>query len=235
MYREQKILCIITARGGSKRLPGKNVKPLLGKPLIGYAITAAQSSKYIDRVVVSTDDESIAAVARSFGAEVPFMRPPELAEDSSPVIPSLQHAVTFVEEQGDRYDLIVLIQPTVPGVLAQDADATIEKIYEAGTNSAITVCEIVDRPEWMYRMDDGGILSPFKEVATTRSQDMEPLYRVNGAVYAVLRDVLMEQNKLIDKADCAAVIMPRERSADIDTAADFVVAESFLRQANDAH
>src|SRR6266404_128898 len=128
MYKDKKILCIIPARGGSKRLPGKNIKPLNGKPLIGYAIEAAKGSKYIDKVIVSTDDEAIAAVSKEFGAEVPFMRPAELATDTAASIEVLRHAVAFIENLEEKVDVIVLIQPTVPGVLAVDVDAAIEKI-----------------------------------------------------------------------------------------------------------
>jgi CMP-N-acetylneuraminic acid synthetase len=228
MYAQKKILCIIPARGGSKRLPGKNLKLLLGVPLISYGIRAAKDSKYVDRVIVSTDDQQIAEVAKEQGAEVPFMRPAELATDSAPVIPALQHAVAELEKLGEKFDFIVLVQPTVPGVLAEDIDAVIEKIEEVGTNSAITVCEIVDRPEWMYRRKEDTKLIPYAPAQTTLSQEMEELYRVNGAVYVVKREVLMQENKLIDKSDCASVLMPRERSTDIDTQADFDLAEFLL-------
>jgi CMP-N-acetylneuraminic acid synthetase len=231
MYQDKKTLCIIAARGGSKRLPGKNILPLLGKPLMQYAIEAARGSKRLDKTVVSTDSEDVAAVARGSGVEV-LMRPAELAADDSPVIPALQHAVRALEEKGERYDFIMLIQPTNPGVLAHDVDEAIEKISTTQVNSCITVCEITDRPEWMYRMALDGTLSPFKEVSIMLSQKMEPLFRVNGAVYVVRRDVLMNDGKLIDKQSCAGVVVPKERSVDIDTALDFSLAEAALKQGN---
>jgi CMP-N,N'-diacetyllegionaminic acid synthase len=226
-----RILTIIPARGGSKRLPGKHLRLFLDKPLIAYAIDAAKGSKYIDRLIVTTDDKEIAAVAKECGADVPFMRPPELATDTAPTLPVLQHAVAFLEKEGEKFDTIVLLQPTVPGVLAQHVDAAIEKLLETHTNSCVSVCEIVDRPEWMYHLDQKGNATPYSiEDPAVRSQDLPKLYRLNGAVYVTTRDVLMNGNKIVDDASCSAVIMPRERSVDIDTAADFALAEQLLKE-----
>ncbi len=232
MFKIKKILCIIPARGGSKRLPGKNIKPLNGVPLIGYAIRAAKSSQYVDKVIVSTDDESIATVAREQGAEVPFMRPADLANDTAPTLSVLQHAVKHFENAGESFDLIVLVQPTVPGVEAQDIDAAIEQVISSGANSCVSICDIIDRPEWMYRLGEEERVKPYVENVPIRSQDMEQLYRLNGAVYVTLRDVLMEKGKIYDNEDCASVLMPRERSTDIDTQLDFTIAEELMRRRN---
>lgn len=231
MYKDKKILCIIPARGGSKRLPGKNIKLLNGVPLIGYAIRSAKGSQYIDKVIVSTDDEEIARVAREQGAEVPFMRTADLADDIAPTLPVLQHAVTFFEEKGEQYDLVVLIQPTVPGVESNDVDTTIEKLIEADVHSAITVCPIINPPEWMYRLEADGRLQKYIEASAVRGQDLEKLYIVNGAVYVTEHDTLMEGGKIVDNDSCAGIIMPRERSTDIDTLADFQIAEMMLKGA----
>jgi CMP-N,N'-diacetyllegionaminic acid synthase len=229
MYKEQNILCIILARGGSKRLPGKNIKSFHGKPLISYAITAAKECAYIDTTMVSTDDEAIASVAREYGAEVPFMRPAELSSDTATSLSAMQHAVRFYEDQGVHFDLIVLIQPTVPGVLSTDITGLIEKVVEKGSNSGITVSEITDPPAWMYRMSDTGELSSYLPPASdTRSQDLEKLHRVNGAVYVTKRHTLMEQDVIVDKESVVGVLMPRERSVDIDTKTDFKIAETLL-------
>lgn len=231
MYKDKHVLAIIPARGGSKRLPGKNIKQLGGKPLISYAITAALESAYVDTVMVTTDDAAIAAVAKACGAEVPFMRPAELASDTAPTLPVMQHAVHFYEAQGKHFDVIVLIQPTVPGVLSQDVDAAITKLFATGANSCVTICEIIDRPEWMYRIN-GERMTPYVETAATRSQDMPELYRLNGAVYVTQRGVLMEKGKIYDNNDCTYVVMPRERSTDIDTELDFVIAETLAIKRN---
>ena len=229
MYKEKNILCIILARGGSKRLPGKNIKPFHGRPLISYAIAAVKDCSYVDTIVVSTDDEAIATVAREYGAEVPFMRPAELATDTATSLSAMQHAVTFYKEQGKDFDFIVLIQPTVPGVMLDDITKLIEKVIDMGSNSGITVSEITDPPAWMYRMSDTGELSAYMQDAPdARSQDLEKLYRVNGAVYVTKRDILMERNQIIDKESCVGVLMPRERSVDIDTEADFKIAETLV-------
>ncbi len=234
MYNNKKILCIIPARGGSKRLPGKNIKLLKGKPLIAYSIAAAKGSKYLDRVIVSTDDEAIASVAKEYGAEVPFMRPSELATDTATTLSVLQHAVRFFEEKGEKFECIVLIQPTVPGIMTSDIDTAIETLFTTKANSCISMCEITDRPEWMYSLSEEGHIAPYVEAAyhsqNIRSQDLPKLYRINGAVYVTPRNVLMEEGKIIDKHNCAGVLMPRERSTDIDTLSDFVIAEMLMQQ-----
>lgn len=229
MYKDKKIICIIPARGGSKRLPGKNIKPLNGKPLIGYGIAAAKASQYVDKVVVSTDDEAIARVAKEEGADVPFMRPTELANDTAPTLPVLQHAMKYFEDKGETFDLMVLIQPTVPGIEAKDVDAAIEQLFTADANSCVSICEIIDRPEWMYRLSAGERITPYVENAPARSQDMEELYHLNGAVYVTSRTVLMEKGKIYDNDNCTYIIMPRERSIDIDTEYDFSLAEMLVK------
>ncbi len=234
MYKDKKILCIIPARRGSKRLPGKNIRPLNGKPLISYGIVAAKGSHYLDRVVVSTDDEAIAAIAKEYGADVPFMRPAELASDTATTLSVLQHAVAFLEEKGEIFDLIVLVQPTMPGIQTADIDAAIEKLFAAKANSCISLCEITDRPEWIYSLNEEGRMLPYTEAAfhsqNIRSQDLPALYRINGAVYVTPRKVLMEDNKIIDKHDCVGVLMPRERSTDIDIQLDFIIAETLMQK-----
>ena len=227
MYNDKKILCVIPARGGSKRLPGKNIRPLLGLPLIAYAIAAAKGSAYLDRVVVSTDSQEIAAVSKKHGAEV-IMRPHELATDTAKIVPAYQHAVSAAEDAG-VFDLVVLVQPTVPGVETGDIDAAIEKIVASGARSCISICEIVDRPEFMYRVSKDGMLAPYTNTPAGHTQDMELLYRVNGAVYVTERGTLMDKGKIVDSESCASVLMPRERSTDIDTELDFVVAEASFR------
>lgn len=232
MYQDKYILCVIPARGGSKGIPGKNIKLLGGIPLIGYAIRAAKASKYIDRVVVSTDNDEIAEVAKTFGAEVPFMRPSELATDDAPVELALQHAVTTMKEKENfNPDTHVLIQPTSPFVKDVDIDAAIETFFSTGTNSCVSMCEINDRPEKMYSLKES-IAKPFFDMPPMRRQDRQLLYLINGAVYVTKIDVLMLQGRVFDNASCSAIIMPRERSIDVDTQADFDIAETLLNKPN---
>lgn len=230
MYRTKKILVIIPARGGSKRLPGKNIKKIGGKPMIAHAILAAKNSKYVDRVVVSTDDMAIAKVAKKYGAEVPFMRPEELASDTAPTLPVLKHAVNFYEKELKfKPDLIVLIQPTNPMVRSEDVNGTIENIFSAKTNSCFTVSEISQRPEWMYQLESK---KPKLFLASSpeakRSQDLPKLGIINGSVYVTRYDTLMKKSKIRDK-NTSIYIMPKERSVDIDDHLDFKIAETLMK------
>lgn len=229
MLRNKTILAIIPARGGSKRLPRKNIKLLAGKPLISYAIKAARNSKYVDNIIVSTDDIETAAIATKYKAEVPFIRPPKLARDTSTTISVLQHAVRFLKKKNNyQPDLVVLLQPTSPFVLGSDIDRAIKTIEKTETNSCVSICDVSERPEWMFvfnRNDKDKVTPLFKDAQkVTITQKMPKVYRVNGAVYIVKKDVLMRRNKIIDD-NCSAIIMPQERSIDIDTILDFQMAE----------
>lgn len=231
MYKKLRILAVIPARGGSKRLPGKNIKKLLGKPLIAYAIEAAKKSKHIDWVLVSTDDLRIAKVAKKHGAEVPFLRPAKLATDTALTLPVVQHAVKYVEENdvNKKIDLIVLMQPTSPLVLSEDIDLAIEKLVRTNSNSCISVSEVSERPEWMQVFSGQKIMPLIKTKLeeTRRSQDLKRLFIINGAVYVIRRDTLMDKNHILDK-NSTAIIMPKERSVDIDEAVDFKIAEAIM-------
>jgi len=133
-----KILGLIPARGGSKGIPRKNIKPLGGKPLIAYSIEAGLKSRYLDKVLVSTDDEEIAQVARQYGADVPFIRPAELARDDTPTLPVIQHALRFLADKGETYDAVCLLQPSSPFRTPAFIDAAIEKYVRSGADSLVT-------------------------------------------------------------------------------------------------
>jgi len=234
-YKHHKIILIIPARGGSKRLPGKNIKKIGGKPMIAHAILAAKKSKYIDRIVVSTDDPAIAKVAVKYGAEVPFVRPTELASDTATTLPVLQHAVTHVEKH-DKFkpDLVVLIQPTNPLVRKDDIDGAIEKIIATKTNSCFTVSEISQRPEWMYDLNNKKpklFLASSSE--TKRSQDLPKLGIINGSVYVIRYNTLMKNNLIRDDANTSIYLMPKGRSVDIDDNLDFKIAEALMEYDED--
>lgn len=235
MQVSKKIIAIIPARGGSKRVPRKNIKLLNGKPLISYAIKAAKKSKYVDRVIVSTDDLEIASVAKKYGAEVPFMRPAELATDTALALSVMQHAINYIEAvDKNKVDLVVLIQATSPMVLSEDIDAAIERLIEIKANSCVSVCSIAERPEWMYEFR-GQKIRPFiktKGEEIRRSQDLPKLFRLNGAVYVIRRDTLMKKGRILDKDNATAIVMPRERSFDIDEPIDFKIIESMWSKTN---
>lgn len=230
MYRDNKILVVIPARGGSKRLPGKNIKKIGGKPIIAHTVLAAKNSKYIDRVAVSTDDPAIAKVARDYGSEVPFIRPAKLANDKAPTLPVVQHAVRFYEnELKFKPDLIILIQPTNPLIKAEDIDKTIETLFKTKTNTCFTVTEISQRPEWMYRLDGKKpeLFIKKGDGLKTRSQDLPRLGIINGTVYAMKYNTLMKKNKIYDK-NTSVHIMPKDRSVDIDDYFNFKIAEALI-------
>jgi N-acylneuraminate cytidylyltransferase/CMP-N,N'-diacetyllegionaminic acid synthase len=230
MNRKLYVVAVIPARGGSKGLPGKNIVPLMGKPLICYTIEAAKNSKYVTRIIVSTDDEKIAKIAKENGAEVPFLRPADLAKDETPSLPVVQHAVKYIEDaEGCIMDVIVLLQPTSPLRNETYIDDAVEKILGTGADSVITVCRVKQHPYWNF-IAKGDSLCPFirNDVNPTRRQDLPETYAPNGAVYVVRRDVLFNQNSILGK-DIRAVVMPVEESIDIDGYFDLFIAEMTLK------
>lgn len=230
MYKSHKIAVIVPARGGSKRLPGKNTKLLAGKPLIAYAIEAALKSEYADRVMFSTDSEDVAAVARQYGITVPFIRPSELAGDEATMASVLKHATRYLEDSENfSPDIVVLVQPTNPLVISEDIDRVIEKLVETGVNSCVTICDISERPEWIYKESGARIAPVFPcDNREARVQDLPKYWRISCSVYANKKEVLTAQNKVLDFDSLAGVMVPRERFADIDEPLDFIIAEAMM-------
>jgi len=221
------IIGVIHARGGSKRVPLKNIKPVNGKPLITYMINAALGSKYLRRVIVSTDHEGIKEISLEAGAEVPFKRPEALAED----VPSemvTQHTVEFIEAQESRkIDIVVTMQPTTPFCISEDIDACIELVAEKGFDSAFAASVVRERPEWMFVMKDGAaepLTGGTMQGERCVYQTLDTLYIPNGAAYATNRDALYKENAVITKHSSLHV-MPDERSVDIDEPIDMLYAE----------
>lgn len=226
MNNKIKIICVITARGGSKGLPGKNIKLLDGKPLISWTIAAALGSRHIDRVVVSTDDPEIGRIAEQAGAQVPFVRPPELATDEARSIDVVLHALDAIDE---AYDYVVLLQPTSPFRTADDIDACIERCTE-GAPACVSVVALDKSPAWMYQVDNTNHLMPVlsEESKASRRQDVAEAVALNGAVYAADITVLRKTRSFLTD-ETVAYVMPAERSLDIDTPFQFAFAE-FLSQ-----
>lgn len=226
------ILGVITARGGSKGIPGKNIKLLGGKPLIAYTIDTAKKSKLITHLVVSTDDEAIASVCRAHGADVPFMRSKELAHDSTPHLPVMQHAIGFMEKKlGIMFDYIVILQPTSPFRTVEDLDGTIQKLMDTGADSAVSIVEIEENHPMKIKKLKGDMLEPYciPETEGMRRQDLPIAYKRSGAVYAMKRETLMEKNRLYGDS-VAGYVVPRERSIDIDTPLDWIKMEYMLEE-----
>ena len=228
-----KVLALITARGGSKGVPRKNIRMLCGKPLIAWTIEVALSvGEQFHGVVVSTEDEEISEVARKCGAEVPFVRPAELAQDETPSLPVIQHAVEFIEERDSiRLDWVMVLQPTEPLRLAEDIIECLRLSRQEGCDSVISVKPVVtNHPILMKKIVDGRLL-PYclEEKEGTRRQDYDPpAYKRNGAIFLIRRDVLMEKNSIWGDI-IRPYVMPEERSVGIDTELDFKLAECIVR------
>ena len=224
------ILGVITARGGSKGIPDKNIKPLGGKSLIAYTIEAARQSVLLTHCIVSTDSEEIADVARAHGGKVPFLRPADLAADHVPHVPVLQHAIRFMEEQeGREFEYVVILQPTSPFRLPEDIDETLRLLIESGAESAVTLVEVAnaDHPVKAKRIFDGRVLPyAMEEPEGARRQDLPTAYRRSGAVYAMRRDTIMT-GRLYGE-NVVGHVVPRERSVDIDEPLDWLKAEWML-------
>lgn len=231
MHNNKKVLGIIPARCGSKRVKNKNIRLLNGKELIKYTICAAQGSKKLDRFIVSTDCEEIAEICRNAGAEVPFLRPPELAEDITPDKPYLLHALNFLKKTENYVpDAIVILRPTSPFKTAEIIDEVIELLQESGADSVRTVTktEGVFHPYWMYKKIDDNKAKSFLEEAKNgkyyQSQMLPAVYRLNGVADAIKVNVLKASENLY--GDDMRILEVEEKFAfDIDTELDFKIAE----------
>lgn len=218
-------LAIIPARGGSKRLPRKNILDLCGKPLISWSIEAALKSKYISKVVVSSDDEEILNISSNFGADI-IKRPYELANDTATTFDTVKHTIDNFE----NYDYIVLLQPTSPLRNVKHIDEAIELLEEKQADAIVSVCEMDHSPLWSNTLPKDGNMNNFlrDEVLNKRSQDLEKYYRVNGAVYICKTDKLLENKSFFLKDNIFGYIMDRKSSIDIDEEIDFLFAEKVI-------
>ena len=227
-----KVLGIITARGGSKGIPGKNLVELAGKSLLAYTAAAAQDSK-LSRVVLSTDCQTIADAGIALGIEVPFLRPDHLAQDDTPTIPVLQDVVQKLEKDNETFDAIFTLQPTNPLRLGSDIDGAIELLEKSNADSVISFVDVGERhPARMKFIEaDGQIKNPpfAEQFEGQRRQDLATLYLRDGSVYLTRRDVLMEKNSL-QGDHCQAWLMPSERSCNIDEPFDLFLVEHMLTQ-----
>ena len=219
------MIAIITARGGSKGLPRKNVLPFCGKPLIAHTIEAAKNSSAIDRIIVSTDDEEIADISREFGAEVPFMRPAELASDTASSRDVILHTLLFLEAEGRPVDAFCLLQPTSPLRTSADIDGAYRIFQEKNADSVLSITPYDHPVQWAVELQNNGILRSSGYGKAGRRQDLIEYYRPNGAVY-MFRTEFFKNSVGYVGVNSYGYIMPPERSVDIDTQLDFVVAET---------
>ena len=227
MIGDKKVLALIPARGGSKGIPHKNIIDLCGRPLIEYSISAARSSKYIDRVIVSTDDAEIAKVSGESGADVPFLRPAELAGDDSRTVDAVLHAVNQLKAQGEEYHILVLLQPTQPLRTSEDVDKAIEKFIESNCQDLVSVSPVDDNPLLIRSIENDKLIPLINASSTCRRQDMPAYYRVNGCIYINLIDELNESTSFNDNT--VPFVMSREHSVDIDEMKDLYIAEYYLK------
>ncbi len=225
------VLGVVTARGGSKGLPGKNIRPFCGKPLIAWSIDTAFGTNLLDAVVVSTDDPQIASVAKQYGAEVPFLRPPELAGDTASSIDVVLHAIDTLKVSGREFDIVVLLEPTSPLRESDDIRAALEKMLVAGAGAVVSVCRAEStHPAFMFRQEENSRLSPFMERSPTglRRQEIEPLYFLDGTIYASRIDVLRAKRSFYHNGTVAYEV-PKWKSLEIDDIDDFQMIEALAK------
>ncbi len=231
LSRPLRVLGLIPARGGSKGVPRKNVRPLAGRPLLDYTVEAARASRRLSEVVLTTEDEEIARIGRGLGLDVPFLRPAELARDETPMLPVVVHAIEWLEAHGRIFDAICLLQPTNPLRRADDIDGCIALLEDQRADASVTVLRVPHEhnPHWVYfRCENGCMHLSTGEVAPIpRRQDLPPAFHREGSVYVVRRDVVIGQKSLYGRLLVGYEIDSR-RSVNIDSAEDWARAESLL-------
>lgn len=228
------VVALVTARGGSKGVPGKNIRPIAGKPLIAWSIEHARAAKSVNRVIVSTDDESIANVARSCRAEVPFMRPAALATDEATSEDVIIHALDWLADRSESPRLLVLVEPTSPLRRSCDLDAAVQLIDSLPKASAVVgVCEAEHHPAWIGPLEDDGRMASFaKSIISTSRHALDVVFRLNGAVYVAYPHYLRTSHGFYGE-QTYAYVMPRDRSVDINDEVDFALAEVLMQRRTD--
>lgn len=233
MFKDKKVLGLICARGGSKGVPKKNIRPLGGMPLISWSIESARACDFIDRIVVSTDDQNIAAVAKDYGADVPFIRPGELAKDNSPEWSVWQHALRKLEELDNfRADYLIVLPPTSPFRSLDDIKKSLELISKGDADIVISVTESSRNPYFnMVELDsqDFAHLAKAPEKKVIRRQDAPEVYDMTTVVYTAKTEFVLRANSVFD-GKAKAIIIPQIRALDIDTEIDFKFAEFLISE-----
>ena len=228
MVNGKTVLAAIPARGGSKRLPRKNILPLCGKPLIVWTIEASLTSKYIDKTIVSTDDAEIASISSNAGAEI-INRPSELAGDELPTFPVVKHILSKMEE---TYDYLILLQPTTPLRNSKHINQAFKVLVQKNADAVISLCETEHSPLWSNILPKDGNLNNFRraDVKGVRSQDLPKYHRTNGAIYICGVNKLLKEETFFIKDNIFSYIMDKECSVDIDDRIDLDIAELILKK-----
>lgn len=232
MLKQKRTLGVITARGGSKGIPGKNIKLLNGKPLIAYTVEAALASRLLTRCIVSTDSQEIADISKKYGADVPFLRPAELSQDKSTSMAVVQHALNWLKEnQGEEYDYLMILQPTSPLRTSNDIDECIQKIIDTDADSVMGMVELENFALEKIKKIENDVLVPFDDSnrewkQSTPRQFLDKAYRRNGAIYLTKTDLIM-QGDLFGKIS-RPYVMSAEKSVDINEPSDLELAEFYF-------
>lgn len=234
MYKGKKILAIVPARGGSKGLPGKNIRPLLGKPLIGWSIEQAKASQYIDRIYISTDSQEIADTAKSYlEGQAIELRPPELATDTAPSSAFIAYTINKLKNEGETFDYIILLEPTSPLRDVDDIDHSIEMLLNHPVaESLLSVVRAEDaNPSFMVTISDNGLMQPYlaDTVGGMRRQDINDVYYFEGTVYISKCSTFLEKRTFLHKKTLSYVV-PKWKSFEIDDMTDFIIIEALMRE-----
>ena len=226
-----RILGIIPARGGSKRIPRKNIYPLAGRPLVAYAIESAEQSRLLTRTIVSTDDSEIRRMAEALGGDVPFLRPPELSADDSPSVDFVTHALGELSRSGEAdFDYVCIVEPTAPLRTAHDIDAALSMLLTEGTDSLIGLTPVAYSSPARLRVIRQSRVHPWAPELWREGRPMpnvEQIYQPGGGLFACRTDVILRERSLIGHSQCGFVLPP-ERGVDIDTLLDLALAEFLL-------
>lgn len=233
MINKSRVLALIPARAGSKGLPGKNIRPLMGKPLLAWPVEAARGSRYVDRVVVSTDSPIFAAIARKHGADIPILRPAELASDTAPSSAAVLHMLDHLEGAGECYDYLLLLEPTSPLTEPSDIDSALERL-EGNRDIAdalISVGEMVSsHPAFAVRCTKNGLIVPYEArnfSLLPRRQDVEPVFGLDGSLY-LSNVAAYRRHQSFCHARTLAHVMPAYKSPEVDSLLDFLFIETIL-------
>jgi N-acylneuraminate cytidylyltransferase/CMP-N,N'-diacetyllegionaminic acid synthase len=228
MYNGKTFLAIIPARGGSKRLPNKNILPLAGKPMLLWTVESAIQSKYLDEIILSTDSDDIIKVVKNYKIKT-IKRPIELASDTAKTVDVVKHVIENIDK---KYDFIVLLQPTSPLRTSSHIDEAIEQLIKLNADAIISVTEVDHSPLWCNILPKSLSMENFisEDVKHKRSQDLPKFYRLNGAIYICKTKKLIEENTFFLKKNVYAYIMDKKSSIDIDEELDFKLAEIILKE-----
>ena len=233
MIGSKRLVAIIPARGGSKRLPRKNILDLAGKPLIAWTIEAGLKSKYVDRVIVSTDDEEIAEISKKYGADVPFIRPKELASDTSSIINVVRHAIQLLRENGDDFEYILLLQPTSPLRTEDHINQAIQLLIEKKADGVVSIVKVDHPVEWTNTLPEDCSMDGFfsDEMKGLNSQEFPTRYMLNGAIYISKIEKKLTSDFMVLRSNCYGYIMNKFVSVDVDTYYEYILSEFLMKEA----